>query len=263
MIVQIYEIQTAAEARRMIELGVDHIGSVVLSACQWQSDDLKVAIETVQSAGCLSSLIPLFDDPDLIARMVEYYHPDILHFCEALSAPDIDEGALADVVERQKKIRRRFRHLQLIRSIPIAVNGWAHTVPSLALAAMFEPYSDWFLTDTLLVGRQSQGQPVTGYVGITGQTCDWDTARRLVSASTIPVILAGGIGPGNIREGIDMVKPAGVDSCTRTNAVDQAGLPIRFRKDYDKVKKLVEEARSFDYSKAPSQSKHNDVPIMD
>ena len=31
MIIQIYEIQTPSEAERCIELGVDHIGSVILS----------------------------------------------------------------------------------------------------------------------------------------------------------------------------------------------------------------------------------------
>ena len=36
-------------------------------------------------------------------------------------------------------------------------------------------------------------QPVKGFVGITGKTCDWDIAADLVKKSRIPVILAGGI----------------------------------------------------------------------
>ena len=242
MIVQIYEIQTADEALRMIEMGVDHIGSVLLSGSRWQNTVLKTTIDAVRAAGRRSSLIPLFDDPDLIAQAVEYYRPDILHFCEALGAAPGDPE-LAFVVERQKRIRRRFKQLQIMRSIPMAVTGRTHMVPSLELAARFEPYSDWFLTDTLLMDRHGQEQPVSGYVGITGRTCDWDVARRLVAGSSIPVILAGGIGPDNVQEGIAAVNPAGVDSCTLTNAVDPAGLPIRFHKDYTKVRKLVEAVR--------------------
>jgi phosphoribosylanthranilate isomerase len=36
MIVQIYEIQDPWQAERCIELGVDHIGSVLLSQNQWR-----------------------------------------------------------------------------------------------------------------------------------------------------------------------------------------------------------------------------------
>jgi phosphoribosylanthranilate isomerase len=67
-------------------------------------------------------------------------------------------------------------------------------------------------------------------------------ARDLVQASRIPVILAGGIGPANARQGIEAVAPAGVDSCTRTNALDAGGNPIRFKKDPEKVRALIQAA---------------------
>jgi phosphoribosylanthranilate isomerase len=111
--------------------------------------------------------------------------------------------------------------------------------------------SDFFLTDTLLSDEQApdaDNQPVQGFVGITGQTCNWETARELVTVSRIPVFLAGGISPENVAEGIMQVRPAGVDSCTRTNATDHRGLPIRFRKDPGKVKKLVDAVREAEKS---------------
>ena len=86
-------------------------------------------------------------------------------------------------------------------------------------------------------------QPVQGFVGITGETCEWSVARDLVRGSRIPVILAGGIGPSNVRDGIEQVRPAGVDSCTRTNAEDAQGRNIRFKKDPEKVRALVRAAR--------------------
>ncbi|MEX1326751.1 MAG: hypothetical protein AB1Z29_08115, partial [Desulfobacterales bacterium] len=86
-------------------------------------------------------------------------------------------------------------------------------------------------------------QPVPGFVGITGQQCDWETAANLVMSCRVPVILAGGISPDNVAEGIRRVRPAGVDSCTRTNALDKKGVPIRFKKDLQQVRRLVSAVR--------------------
>ena len=93
-------------------------------------------------------------------------------------------------------------------------------------------------------GAGPASQPVDGFVGITGQTCHWETARELVACSETPVILAGGLGPDNVAEAVRRVRPAGVDSCTRTNRVDEDGRPLRFQKDMVRVRRFVEEARS-------------------
>ena len=39
------------------------------------------------------------------------------------------------------------------------------------------------------------------------------------------------------------VFPFGADSCTQTNLLDQEGKPIRFKKDFRKVEKFVNEVR--------------------
>jgi len=133
-----------------------------------------------------------------------------------------------------------------MRSIPIAQSGKDNSIPTLDLSKKFEPYSDFFLTDTMLVNQaeiDDDSQPVQGFVGITGQTCNWDTAASLVASSRIPVILAGGVSPANVCDGIMRVRPAGVDSCTLTNALDENGHPIRFKKDPRKVKQLIDAVR--------------------
>ena len=71
-------------------------------------------------------------------------------------------------------------------------------------------------------------------------------AARLVRQSRIPVILAGGISAENAVSGIHKVHPAGIDSCTRTNAVDKRGAPIRFQKDLEKVRQLVNNVRQYE-----------------
>ena len=138
-----------------------------------------------------------------------------------------------------ENVKKSFPDIKIMRSIPIVQQGEKGSVATLEFSRKFEPVSDFFLTDTLLVKNDASHlnpQPVEGFVGLTGQTCDWQIARRLVQASRIPVILAGGISPQNVIDAIRNVQPAGVDSCTQTNMVDQDGDPMRFKKDLKKVK---------------------------
>jgi len=245
MIIQLYEIQTPQEAEQVAALGVDHCGSVILDAAHWCDAGLRETVRCIQNAGARSSLIPLFGDRDTILRTIDYYRPDIVHFCDAIgTGPD----GCRESLQLQQAVRTACPQLQLMRSLPIAPPGSADRIDTLGLARLFEPVSDWFLTDTFLVGEplnsaSDNAQPVQGFIGITGRTCDWPMARRLVESAGIPVILAGGIGPDNVAAGIERVRPAGVDSCTGTNAVDDNGRSVRFRKDPDKVRRLVQAVR--------------------
>ncbi|MFC1516136.1 hypothetical protein ACFL7E_05185 [Thermodesulfobacteriota bacterium] len=246
IVIQIYEVQTPSEAEKLIEFGVDHIGSVILSVGEWKSPELKEAINRIQSLNARSSLIPLFSDADLIFRTMDYYRPDIIHFCESMTVRGDLDNTLGRLLELQTDVKNRFPEIKIMRSIPIPENKTASSEIALELARQFEPVSDYFLTDTLLIDESGAGdanQPVEGFVGITGKTCSWDTAERLVESSRPPVILAGGLSPENVFESILRVRPAGVDSCTGTNAMDAAGRPVRFKKDLEKVKRFVAETR--------------------
>jgi phosphoribosylanthranilate isomerase len=250
-LVQIYEVQTPDEAETLIEIGVDHIGSVLLSGDDWRQPSIKAVVDCTRGTTVKASLIPLFQNADQICRALDYYHPDIVHFCEALGANDDKNGAWELSFRVQQGIKERFPEIKMMRAIPIAPPGKNSAVPSLTLARRFEEISDYFLTDTLIVGANSSlddQQPVSGFVGITGLPCDWDVAAALVQQSAIPVILAGGINPENVADGIVRVRPAGIDSCTCTNAVDEYGRPIRFRKDMGKVRQLVNTVQMMDKS---------------
>ena len=240
IITQVYEIQTAAEAEESIELGIDHVGTVLVSKEQWKQPALSDTRRVVKERGAQSSFIPLFSEPDTVYTAMDHYRPDIVHLCEHLTTDFYRSTGCKALIQLQEGIKNRFPGIRIMRSIPIAPEGLESRVPTLELARLFEPVSDLFLTDTLLV--ESQPQPVSGFVGITGKCCDWKTAAKLVEQSTLPVILAGGLSPENVRAGIMAVKPAGVDSCTLTNAVDKNGKPVRFKKDMRKVKQFVDQA---------------------
>ncbi len=244
IITQIYEVQTPAEAKQIIELGVDHIGSVIVSEDNWKVPIVRETIENIKETTSKSTMIPLFQNPDLIFKTLDYYKPDIIHFCEDISGNNNFEKLLF----LQQSIKDKFPEIKIMRSIPIAQPARTETVNTIKQARIFEPVSDYFLTDTLLLTAKSNvstdQQPVNGFIGITGKTCDWDMARKLVKSSSIPVILAGGISPDNVFDGITYVRPSGVDSCTATNAKDENGGLIRFKKNFKKIKRFVKEVRS-------------------
>ena len=58
-------------------------------------------------------------------------------------------------------------------------------------------------------------------LGGTGKTHNWEISRKIVDQSKVPVFLAGGLHPGNVREALDMAQPFGLDVCSgvRTNGI--------------------------------------------
>ncbi len=247
IIVQIYEIQNPKEAEELIQIGVDHIGSVIVSETDWKVSAVRDTMNLVSSSSAKSSLIPLFNTLDSVLRTLEYYQPDIVHFCEALTDHEDVWNYCRKLIGLQADVKKRFPQIMIMRSIPIAQSGMSHSVPTLDFGKIFEPTSDFFLTDTMLLDESktnADSQPVQGFVGLTGQTCCWHTAAELASKSNIPVILAGGVSPDNVAQGIMQVRPEGVDSCTQTNCRDDRGVPIRFKKDFKEVKQLVGAVRA-------------------
>ena len=243
-IVQVYEIQTPDEACALIEMGVDHVGSVITSRDARHDPVIRETLAVVRRLGAVSSLIPLYTDAEAVFDTIDYYQPHIIHFCDRLE--NQDEQAVEEAITLQTAVKSRFPEVRITRSIPIGQHADADCKTILTLAARLESVSDYFLTDTVIDGNADAvdgKQPVAGFVGITGLTCDWSVATQLVDRSRIPVILAGGISPENVVQGIRLVKPFGVDSCTCTNALDGTGRPIRFKKDLTRVEELVKQVR--------------------
>ena len=238
MIVQIYEIQDPREAEKCVETGVDHLGSVVLSEDEWRNPLLRETIRMIQSAGKKSSLIPLFTHRDNVYRTLDYYGPDYVHFCDNLVSNARKLVDLKPFIQLQEGVKNYFPEIEIIRSIPLPREEPEERFPFLDIAGTLEAVSDVFLTDTWV-----EEEPVTGFIGITGETVDWAMAKKLVERVGIPVILAGGLSPENVSEAIRKVIPAGADSCTLTNERGPDGKPVRFRKDARKVREFVQEVR--------------------
>jgi phosphoribosylanthranilate isomerase len=69
-------------------------------------------------------------------------------------------------------------------------------------------------------------------LGGTGRVHNWAFSRKIVEQSRIPVYLAGGLNPSNVRNAIEQVQPFGLDVCSgvRTNMkLDPKKLELFFR----------------------------------
>ena len=218
MLVQIYEVGSPEEARALGELGVDHIGVLV-------GDGAFPREQSVQRARLIFSAIPpaskgvallLSADIRLLERMISELKPAIIHL-----------GASTDLLTPSavQHLRQRCGMLTVMRSIPVQNNE------SVAIA---QSYGD--VADILLLDSHRPGDIQIGALGIVH---DWEIDRKIVETVRIPIIIAGGLGPDNVDEAIRTVRPAGVDSKTKTDRDDES-----HAKDLEKVRRFVARAKS-------------------
>ena len=67
--------------------------------------------------------------------------------------------------------------------------------------------------DALLLDSGNPSLP-TKELGGTGRTHDWNVSRQICEAVDVPVYLAGGLKPENVRQAIVAVSPYAVDVCS-------------------------------------------------
>jgi len=154
-------------------------------------------------------------DPDRILATVKALGPDIVHLARADA---IDDATL-------QRIRAKVEPAQLLLTVPVDGPG------ALDTARRLSEVGDSLLLDTK--------HPDTGVVGATGHTHDWSISADIVNSLDITVVLAGGLGPENVRDAIAAVRPFGVDSETRTSQDED-----RRRKDIAKVEEFISLARA-------------------
>lgn len=86
------------------------------------------------------------------------------------------------------------------------------------------------VVDSILLDTGKAGKP-----GGTGCVHDWALSRRIVRETRLPLVLAGGLKPENVREAIRVVSPYAVDTAS--------GVETSGKKDAVKIKKFIEEVR--------------------
>jgi len=206
-------------ARWWAALGADQIGVVVGErGTVWDEVNFELAnrIFDAINTGVTKVALTLSSETNEVEAVIRAVHLDVLHLAAGL------DGVQAHQVADLKK---RHPGLRVIRTIPV-------TGPEAARAAMaFQDFADYLLLDSR--------DPDTMAVGTTGLRHDWAISAQIVASVRIPVILAGGLSPDNVREAIKIVRPWGVDSNTLTSRGDD-----RTRKDPERVRRFIEGARA-------------------
>lgn len=217
MLTQIYEIANPQEAAAICRIGVDHIGVLVGDGSFPREQPVSAAMEIAAAIRPPSMLSALFltSDLALVLRAVRELAPPIVHL-----------GAAPELVAPQQVLdfKRALPGVLVMRSVPVTGSE------SIAVAAAYEGIADVILLDS---HRKDDKQ-----IGALGVTHDWNISRQIVDRLRTPVILAGGLGPDNVAEAIRVVRPAGVDSKTKT---DRSGTHA---KDLEKVRRFHAAARA-------------------
>lgn len=214
--IQVAGVRNVPEAEMLMAAGVDLIGIPLrldVHAADVTDEEAR-AIFDVVSAPHLGVLITYLSDPKAVVDLTGFLGVNIVQ----LHGP-VASAQLSD-------LRRRAPELLVIKSLVV---GKTPVSDVLSRETAWSPWVDAFITDTY--------DASTGASGATGKTHDWSVSREIVSRSTKPVILAGGLNADNVGDAIRAVKPAGVD--VHTGVEDARG-----DKDSAKVAAFVREARA-------------------
>jgi phosphoribosylanthranilate isomerase len=220
MRVQIYTMQSPAEAQAVAALGVNHVGITPSERGLPGEVNLETAAQIAAAVlgQAVSIALSVETDAAAIVAMVEAVRPDILHLCAL-------EGAVPPEVVQA--LREQLPGLPLMQAVSVA------GPEAIEQALAYQAVADYLILDT-------QAADIAG-IGASGQAHDWTISREIVRRVRVPVILAGGLSPENVAEAIRVVQPWGVDSLTHTNEFLPDG---GFRKDLARIRQFVAQARA-------------------
>jgi phosphoribosylanthranilate isomerase len=199
-IIQIAGVRNSEEALLLASRGTDYIGFPLRLI--HHPDDL-----CEKQAADIIGLLPATITPVLITYLNNA--GEIRELANRLSISTVQlHGEIR--TEKIVSLRSFSPRLHMIKSLIVGL--YSLDKPTSQLWEM-SPLVDLFITDTY--------DPRNGVTGATGKTHDWQISRRLVESPALPVILAGGLNPANVRETILTVKPFGVD--VHTGVENEAG----------------------------------------
>ena len=204
MICQIYSATSPAEALSLVDAGVDYVGIFPVLQDSYQgffpgdatvgsevSYDTAREIVDVLGDTATTVMLSLSDDPHEILSMIRTLRPSVVQVSGRNFKADTEFAAAV----KEENANTRLMHV-------VEVIAWE----SLAEAERLQDIADLLILDT----------GSTTAIGASGRTRDWNVSRRIVEVSSIPVILAGGLDETNVGDAVRTVRPAGVDSFSRT-----------------------------------------------
>ncbi|MFC1707436.1 phosphoribosylanthranilate isomerase [Planctomycetota bacterium] len=206
-------VRSRAEALLAIRAGVDAIGlvSAMPSGPGVISEEVIADVCRCVPPGVSSFLLTSSQEAEEIVAQQRRTGASVLQLVDH-QAP-----------ETLREVRRALPGIRLVQVIHVAGEE------SLAQAMDVQPFVDGLLFDS---GRPNAP---TKELGGTGRTHDWNVSRSIVSESSVPVFLAGGLNASNVERAIFAVQPFGVDVCS--------GVRTDGRLDAEKLRSFVRAVR--------------------
>lgn len=212
MKVKICGIKTEHDLKVAIKAGADAVGFIT---------DVPVDSPrkiTLAEASRLISKVPVFVSSVLVimpenaqqaVRMIRAARPAAVQIHNALPLSEL-------VLIRETGVK-------LIKTIPVTKNADAEML--INQAKELSGVADAILLDTALDGK----------TGGTGMPHNWEVSSKFVLNAEMPVILAGGLKPENVKEAVNCVRPHAVDTAS--------GVETGGKKDETKVLDFMKNAR--------------------
>jgi len=213
MRVKICGIRSLDEAKEVIEAGADALGFHV------ELDHSRCPVAAATASGIISKLPPFISsvvvtsetDPKKLLLIMKSTGATTLQLHKEVSPETVNA------------VKSVFFNTKIYVAISVTSDE------SIAIAKNFENSADTVILDS--VNKE------TGARGGTGKTHDWSISRKIVESTSLRVILAGGLNPGNVVDAIKAVRPYAVDVNSGVSNPDGT-------KDFLRVKGFVERAKS-------------------
>ncbi|MBM3537459.1 MAG: phosphoribosylanthranilate isomerase [Alphaproteobacteria bacterium] len=186
--------------------------------CIASREEATLAIRNGASAIGLVSAMPSGPGPideALIAEISADVPPPIATFL-------LTSATRADAIVAQVR-RCRTSAVQLVDAVELTVYGELRlALPGVKLVQVIHVQNEESIGEAREAARHvdalllDSGRPKLAVkeLGGTGRVHDWRLSRRIVESVSIPVFLAGGLNPGNVRDAIAAVRPFGIDVCS-------------------------------------------------
>jgi phosphoribosylanthranilate isomerase len=214
-IIQIAGVMDTEEALMLMNAGADYLGFPLRLTVNKEDTSEEEAAEIIKIIS-----------PPQRAVLITYLNiaEEIILFCKKLNVSMVQ---LHGKISKEELLKTKLMRpdLEIFKSLVVSTDNYNELE---SIVSTLSPWVNAFITDTF--------DPATGAEGATGKTHDWSVSKKLVAISPRPVIIAGGLNPSNVKNAILEIHPAGVD--VHTGVEDKSG-----RKNYDLVKKFVEQAK--------------------
>jgi len=186
--------------------------------CISSTEEAKMAIDYGASAIGLVGYMPsgpgVIDDK-LIFKIAKSVPPPIGAFLLT------SETSVNEIVNHHKVTRTNT--IQIVDEIKDGTyQQLRDAMPAIKLVQVIHVINQKSVDEAVEISEQvdaillDSGNPnlKTKELGGTGRTHNWELSRKIKESIKIPIFLAGGLNPENVKQAIDAVDPFGIDVCS-------------------------------------------------